>query len=269
MKNNWFKNIFYLTLFAIIFAFFFIFAWKIFDRIFFAQSNSNIQFQFLSAFAGAFFAFLFIRIGDSLSKIYDRAVKHFNALVKAEYQMNVYLNEINDNIFILESIKKAISLKIISLDDLKEFPINDDLLIELNNIEIIQDFFNLNINFSKANRSMTTVMKIYAELRNSFLDKKINQASYQLNLTHVQKNADLLIALLVNLDKKVVELLSKIRIKEKKDKPLLTLVMQRLSISKRIEDKELNAEIKQLEKEIEAEKEKSTKELKEIFKNEN
>lgn len=265
MKNNWFKNILYLILFAIVFAFFFIFAWKIFDRIFFTQSDFNIQFQFLSAFAGAFFAFLFIRIVDGLSKTYDRAVKHFNALVKAEYQMNFYLNEVNDNIFILESIKKAISRKMVSLADLKEFPIKDDLLIELSNIEIIQDLFDLNVNFSKTNHSMATFIKIYTELCNSFLDKKINHPTYQLNLVYVQKNADLLIASLSSIDKKVVQLLAKIRIKAKNDRPLLTSVIQELSTSKRIENKELNVEIRQIDNEIKTEKERSTKELKEIF----
>lgn len=260
MKNSWLKTILYSILLAIIFAFFFIFTWKIFDRIFFMQSDYNIQ--FLSAFAGAFFAFLFIRIGDGLAKIYERAVKHYNGLVKLEYLLNTYLNEINDNIFILDSFKNTISKGGMCLDEFKALPVNDELLIELNNIELIRELFDLNVTINKLNRSMATVSRIYTELRLSHLDKKNNLQTFNFNIRGVLKNIDLLIISFNDLDIKTIRCLSKARIRASKDRPFFTKISQYISnIDSGIKEGELSNEIIKLRKEIEQVREKSQKEL--------
>lgn len=52
--------------------------------------------QFAAAFAGAFFAFLFTRLGSFLTFVFARQRAHVNALVRLEIQFNdFYNNSIN------------------------------------------------------------------------------------------------------------------------------------------------------------------------------
>src|SRR4051812_269798 len=56
----------------------------------------------LGAFAGAFFAFLFVRFGDGLKKVYERKEKHHTSLVRLQHYFNECLSITADNEFIAD-----------------------------------------------------------------------------------------------------------------------------------------------------------------------
>lgn len=86
--------------------------------------NNQLLTQGFSAFAGAFFAFLFLRLAEFLSKIYQRQVKHYNSLVILETQLNELGGIIHDNIYLIPFFRNAITSGNIYFSKLRQLPID-------------------------------------------------------------------------------------------------------------------------------------------------
>jgi hypothetical protein len=50
--------------------------------------------ELLSAFAGAFFAFVFIKLSEYLTIYRSNANKHYSSLIRMQYIINIHLDEI-------------------------------------------------------------------------------------------------------------------------------------------------------------------------------
>src|SRR5712691_6181689 len=74
-------------------------AWKAVDRDAFRA--------LVSAFAGAFFAYLFVKFADGFKKIYDRKEKNHTSLIRLQHYFNDCLNITSDNLFIAEDCIKV------------------------------------------------------------------------------------------------------------------------------------------------------------------
>lgn len=148
----------------------------------------------LGAFSGAFFAFLFLRFGDSLRRIYERKEKHHTALVRLQHYFNDCLNATGDNVFIADdciSVFNEARLQSgdrpIFMSQFQEYAIDRELPIGLTNIEFLNEVYTLNVELRKLNDSMATVDRAYAQVREAFLAKRLELPDYLANARLTRK----------------------------------------------------------------------------------
>ena len=267
------KNFISTMLLLIIFAFIFSIGYFFFSKLF-IKTDLEFASKMTGAFAGAFFAFLFVRIGDALTRFYDRQKKSYNGLVRLEYLCNEYLNRISDNVFIIDDFSKiatdsmAKNEPFIYMNTLHEFIIPKDILLDLANIDLINEVFSFYADTEKMNHSIATVNRFYSEIKDAFVQQKIDYGTYKTNVSIGLAKMTELRKFLLGLDQETKKMASTTRLLSK-DKPFLTYLIHLSSreyLSKRIKNK-VPSEIKKLEAEIEATKARSSAEIAIIHKN--
>ncbi len=258
--NNWptkIKKLLAVVCVAIIFAFVFIFSVGFFGNLFLGDSDKNFE-TLIGGFAGAFFAFLFLRIGEALTKIYERQNKHYNALVTLERLCNRYLNVISNNIFVINDFttlaKKALeeNKPFIYFNVLHEFSLDEEITLNLSNLDLINDVFSFEMGIDKMNNSISATNRFYSEIKSAFVQKTIDFETYKINVGILVSKLSELKAFLDDLERENKEIVARARILMK-DKPIFTLLVHMFSKKRYpsdIKDKTLQ-EIKKLDKEIE------------------
>lgn len=229
---------------------------------------NQIYIEGFSAFAGAFFAFLFLRLSEFLSKIYERQVKHYNSLVILDTQLNELGGIIHDNIYLIPFFKKSITSGNIYFSTLRSMPIDKSHYENLHDIDLINDLFSFNYQLRKLNDDIDSLTNGYAEIKNAYIQHNIQKPDYLIN---AQISAELLTTLevfLKDMEEYSVQLIAKVRLMSKRDVPLGTRIA-RLFIhtsGSKLKKNEIESEVKKLRKEIEETKAKSQKEIEEAIK---
>ena len=140
-------------------------------------SNGQVGVTIITSFAGAFFAFLFIRIETIFEKIYQRQVIHYNALVKIEHDANRLLGSLNQKIFVIDSFLETIeevrkkNIALICMNHFKPLEYDRTVLLELSNIDYINHLFGFFTELEKFNETIETIMNIYNGYKYSFTNK--------------------------------------------------------------------------------------------------
>lgn len=142
----------------------------------------------VGAFAGAFFAYLFVRFGDAFKKVYDRKEMNHTALVKLQHYFNDCLNTTGDNVFIVNNCvdvftdaRLASADVPIYMNSFHQYLINRDVVTQLTNVDFLNEVYSLNVSLHKMNDSLATIDRSYSQLRDSFLAKNINVETYKAN----------------------------------------------------------------------------------------
>ena len=142
----------------------------------------------VGGFAGAFFAYLFIRFGDALKKVYDRKELNHTTLVKMQHYINDCLNTTSDNLFIIKDQKLIFTNERrnspeapIYMNRFILFPIDRDLAINFTNLDLVNDVVSLHAGLRKMNDSLTTIDLGYGQLRDAFLAKNVDEKTYRAN----------------------------------------------------------------------------------------
>jgi hypothetical protein len=145
----------------------------------------------LGAFSGALFAFLFVRLGEALKRLYERKEKNDTTLIRLQHYFNDCLNITGDNIFIADFILPLIDEQRLRSGDLPvlsnefhEYPIERELIVGLTNVDFLNDVYTLNVELRKLNDSMATADRSYEQVTDAFLSKKIEPEMYIANLLH-------------------------------------------------------------------------------------
>lgn len=230
--------------------------------------NGQLLIQGFSAFAGAFFAFLFLRLAEFLSKVYQRQVKHYNSLVILETQLNELGGIIHDNIYLIPFFRNAITSGNIYFSKLRQLPIDRTHYENLHDIDLINDLFSFNYQLRKLNDDMDSLADGYADIKNAYIQHHIQKQDYLIN---AQISAELLTALeafLGDAESRTVQLMAKVRLMLKKDVPLGT-TMARWFIhtsGSNLKKTDIDKEAEKLLKEIEDTKTQSQKEIEEVLK---
>ena len=260
MKSNYstkIKKLLVMICVAIISAFIFIFSVGFFGNLFLGDSDKNFE-TLIGGFAGAFFAFLFLRIGEALTKVYERQNRHYNALVVLESMCNRYLNVISDNIFVINDFTKLAeeALKenkpFIYFNVLHEFSLDKEITPNLSNLDLINDVFSFEMGIDKMNNSISSTNRFYGEIKSAFMQKNIDFETYKINVGILVSKLLELKAFLLDLERENKVIVARARILMK-DKPLFTSFIHIFSKKRYpndIESKTLQ-EIKEIDKEIE------------------
>jgi len=146
------------------------------------------------AFMGAFFAFLFVRLGEFWSAYSNRIAKGHSALVQLELLLNSNLGVIDDNIYVIDDFVELYNkyespsapAAFVWANRLVEIPMVGDLVSQPTNIDLINELFSLNTGYRKLNDSMITTNMGYAETKAAFISKNMDADNYQLNLARLR-----------------------------------------------------------------------------------
>ncbi len=230
--------------------------------------NYELTIQGFSAFAGAFFAFLFLRLAEFLSKLYQRQVKHYNSLVILETQLNEIGGIIHDNLYILPNFIRVIKSGDVYFNNLRPIPIDKTHYENLYDLTILNELFTYNYQVRKLNDDMETASVGYQDIKNALIQKNITHQDYIVNANILAENLKQIEMFLSDLEERTVKLLARIRVQMKYDKPLGTRIMSVFirSYGASLNEKEIKKEEEKLDQEIKETKTKSQKEIEEVLK---
>lgn len=230
--------------------------------------NSQILVQGFSAFAGAFFAFFFLRLGEFLAKLYQREIKNYNSLVLLEIQLNELGGIIHDNLYILPNFMREIVSGNIYFNNLHTLPMDKSHYDNLYDLDLMNRLFSYQYQTRKLNDDMTTASLGYSDIKNALIQKNIGQRDYIINAKILASNLKQIEIFLMELQNETVELLAKVRVQMVYDKPfgakLQSFFMH--ASSKRIRKDDIKKEKEKLLKEIEETKTQSQKQIEEVLK---
>lgn len=234
----------------------------------FTNPNYELLIQGFSAFAGAFFAFLFLRIAEFLSKLYQRQVKHYNSLVILETQLNEIGGIIHDDLYILPNFIRVIKSGNVYYNNLRPIPIDKSHYESLFDLTILNELFTYYYQVRKLNDDMETASSGYQDIKNALIQKNITHQDYIVNTSILAENLKQIEIFLADLEERTVKLLARIRVQMKYDIPLGTRIMSVFirSHGANLSEKEIKKEEEKLNKEIEETKTKSQKEIEEVLK---
>lgn len=230
--------------------------------------NNQIVVQGFSAFAGAFFAFLFLRLGEFFSKLYHRQVQHYNSLVILATQLNEIGGIIHDNMYVLPNFIKVITSGNVYSNNLRSIPIDKSHYINLYDLTLMNELFSYNYQVRKINDDIETARSGYQDIKNALIEKNITLEDYIVNTTSIAINLKQIEVFLAELEITTVKLLARIRVQMRYDEPL-GVKLQFLFIHSsgaKLKKEEIEKETNKLKKEIEKTETESQKEIDEILK---
>jgi len=195
---------------SVVIFFFLIVTLVVSNKVF--AGGGFINSEVISAFFGAFFAFLFIKFGDAMSKLYERRAKHYNALVKLEFDLNkvIFVTNINSLIFndYKNTFKNAREINKIVYNplQLQLFKFNDSLMMELFGANIINKVLNYNFDIESINIELETLNSYYKQLIETSMSN-LSVDTYLVNISVIEKKVDILDQELKNINRQAEDLL--------------------------------------------------------------
>lgn len=139
----------------------------------------------VGAFAGAFFAYLFVRFGDAMKKVYDRKEKNHTSLVRLQHYFNDCLNTTSDNLYIANDCigvfaetRLTSGVHPIYMNVFHQYLIDMELVVGLTNLDLINEMTSLNAGLKKMNASLATIDRAYIQIRDAFISKTISEIDY-------------------------------------------------------------------------------------------
>jgi len=167
----------------------------LFAQAVFVSSEPVFLTAILGAFAGALFAFLFVRLAEGMTKHFDRKRRNLNALVRIQHHLNDYLNRIGENDFIMEGFLGPYTVEVkgrlhpnVYMQRLKPFPIDKEPILDLTNLDFINDLFGYYEDLLKLTDSMETVNDMYRNTVSSLVQQKAPAEMFEERLSMIRPN---------------------------------------------------------------------------------
>jgi hypothetical protein len=258
MKTYSHNNVLSFGPLAIIFGFIATVSFLFFKALF--GSDAGLKDDLTAAFMGAFFAFLFVRLGEGLTLIYKRKTLSRNSMVRLQHHFNDCLNILNDNIFVIDTffdVFKGYDTKQqhgrVFANRLQIIPIEKALVVDLNNLDFINEVFTLQVDIQKLNDSMNMSNRMIEGITEAFLGGRINLKNYVENIDHIRPQMEELKKFLSATMEDVIKALASSKLLLKNEPILSTII--RLSTSTHYSSshkKRIPDEVARLKEEIEA-----------------
>ncbi len=147
----------------------------------FNDAEGNFLEGSLAAFAGAFFAFIFLRLAEVLNAIAARQKKHYDALVYYETQVWQVGSSLLDNLYSLTGMRNALNLGMVNFVSLAVVPFDTDRITEIYNLHLINRLFQFSHRVRRVREDQANLEKGYDEMRLAFLQKFLDHPQYVQN----------------------------------------------------------------------------------------
>jgi hypothetical protein len=154
--------------------------------------------DFISAFTGAFFAFIFVKLGELGTRLYARQRIHQVALVTLGQSLQEHINRLYNGEFIANDIIKTIDATLadpsgatrVNLNYLKPIPIDKSLPINVRNIDYKNDLFNFYEDLEKLNGSLNTIQRYYDTMTANLMSGQLRHEIYIANLPLIKEKLE-------------------------------------------------------------------------------
>lgn len=119
-----------------------------------------------SAFGGAFFAYVFVRIGDLFNRLSKREKLNLDTVVEQQYVLNDHLNRIDLNIKIADALIELVSMQsnVIYTMRFKPIPVDKSRLQDMKNLDFINDMFSYYVDIEKINDGLDIILEVSIKL---------------------------------------------------------------------------------------------------------
>jgi len=260
------RNLVAIFSFVVIIAFLFFWSYQFFQLIFIKQNEIFIT-TAVSAFAGAFFAFTFLRIGSALGKYYEQQKRHYNALVALEILLNEIGGIVHDNILLLPDFRKVISSGNVYTSLQRPISLEKSYYKKLHDIDLINELYRLNYDIRRINDDIENTNVWYLHLRDLYTSGKIKPKHYIENAKILSDGLKIIEASQRLFLKDVLRLLAIVKIRAELDKPLLMKLIHYIIDTTRtdINEDQIKLKTKQTQKEVDESAEKSKNKIKKIL----
>lgn len=230
--------------------------------------SQNLITQSFSAFAGAFFAYMFLRLAELFNKIYERQIKHFNSLVVLEIQLIEIGGIVHDNINEIDSFSKAINANKICFNNLQKISIDKSHYDNFYDLTIKNILFSHNYDIRKINDDTENMMSGYRDIKNALIQKNFSLEDYKINATMLEENLKILKLFLIDFLEKNTELIARVRIQIRYDRPLGSKIISMFVRSKgsAIKESDIAKEKNKLNQEVNENMKKSKLEIEKVLK---
>ena len=230
---------------------------------------------FLSAFLGAFFAFLFTRFGTLVDRLFSRRQKHRTGLVAIEKQGNEYQNLIGDNLFVVKDYTDIANRQLadkqpfIYFNELHELRIDKEIDFMLGNIDMVNELFSFEASVIKINSSIRSLNRFMSLMQDAFVNKNIDLETHLINVEIILSKLAEITIFLTDLERENQALIAKSRVLIKSnDRSLYAFLLRRVMKKNftKSQIKQFPAELKTLKEEVEETKTTDRKRIDELLK---
>ncbi len=228
---------------------------------------------FISAFLGAFSAFLFFRMGEFINRVVQRKYTHLSALVKLDRALNENYDILNGNGYHYEMLRKqnkeakAQNVPLFSGNRISPIFIDDQLLSDLVNIDYYNELFSYKTKIRRFNQDLESTFALLDMLKNSRINNIINDETYRVGQDNIFNKLSDISNFNNHLQNLTRELIAKARVLQNEDRTF-SQRFYNLIIKRRYSDK-FNGlfltELKKVDNDISRVTKKSKEELDKIF----
>jgi len=211
-----------------------------------------------SAFAGAFCAFVFLRLAEALKAYYERLLRHCRALSKLLFVTNELIDAINLNLYEIDQFTTIIQRgrdegRIpICPNRPQALPFDGTVLLDLTNADLINELFSLQCTIRRFNGDTHSIATMYDMFRDAVIRDKSYRDTYLSNCDMCIRKMVEMRKHLVDLNDRTIHLAATVRVRLKRDRPLFLKLMGfllRTHHEKRFQ-KALDQEMEQVKKEV-------------------
>jgi len=119
-----------------------------------------------SAFGGAFFAYVFVRVGDLFNRLSKREKLNLDTVIEQGYALNDHLNRIDLDIKIADALIELVNKqsKVVYTMRFKPIPVDKSRLQDMKNLDFINDMFNYFVDVEKINDGLDIILEFSIKL---------------------------------------------------------------------------------------------------------
>lgn len=212
------------------------------------KTDTLLSPEFMGAFSGAFFAFIFGIISYRIIKRYERFVKHRDSLVTLELLLNEHIDTIGLNRKNALNTQRILERHQLTHNRLIELPVKKELNTDLGSLSIINKYFSYERFVQRINIDSKSLNYTLTRFEDVMIGGSVLQAE---NWHYITGAFAQMPGLMDRLEKETRELLSTVRIHIAKlsGKSIWYANTQR-NWDVDVSDEELKAEISKLDEEI-------------------
>lgn len=236
------------------------------------NENFEIIKLLLSAFAGAFFAFIFLWISDRVKAKKQNRKANIRALSKIQLICNSNYNSLNNTLYSINEILKVFKAAReqakdpFSANRLDKIILDQDLLLDLLNVDFLNDYFSFTRSIEKHNDDIENINHFHESMKMARLSGVISSENYIENLTRFENNLKLFYRFVTELMDQTESIIAKARVLLKAETTFVKKILRLSSKGyKKNFSKKYIAEIEILKGEMKTVKEKSRKKIEEVL----
>lgn len=186
------------------------------------------------AFFGAFFAFIFIRLGDLVGHIYRREARHYRALSRLQFELNRGLVRINDNLSKLktdilrsEMVAANAGLAVISVHEFAPLQVSDDLIADVLSLDLLNELFSLSVDFERCTTDLKAIRSTHQDIAARRLGGEIGEDNYRAEIERNLKHLSSFQGYLEDLEAETRKTLAGVRVLSE-DVPIIQALLRRV-----------------------------------------